>query len=106
MLFGVAVLNGVVLVSRISQLRDEEGLGLKEAIVKGSESRLRPVLMTASIAIFSLIPMLYASGAGSEIQKPLATVVVGGLITSTLLTLLLIPSMYGWFEKKRPEEEM
>ena len=105
-LFGVAVLNGVVLVSHISQLRDEEGLGLSEAILKGSVDRLRPVLMTASIAIFSLIPMLYASGAGSEIQKPLATVVVGGLITSTLLTLLLIPSMYSWFEKRKVEKEM
>jgi cobalt-zinc-cadmium resistance protein CzcA len=105
-LFGVAVLNGVVLVSRISQLRDEEGLALTEAILKGSVDRLRPVLMTASIAIFSLIPMLYASGAGSEIQKPLATVVVGGLITSTLLTLLLIPSMYSWFEKKEIQTEM
>jgi cobalt-zinc-cadmium resistance protein CzcA len=105
-LFGVAVLNGVVLVSRISQLCSEEGLDVAQAILKGSADRLRPVLMTASIAIFSLIPMLYAGGAGSEIQKPLATVVVGGLITSTLLTLLLIPSMYGWFEKKRAEGEM
>ncbi len=98
-LFGVAVLNGVVLVSRISQLRDS-GLNLDEAIKKGALDRLRPVLMTASIAIFSLLPMLYASGAGSEIQKPLATVVVGGLITSTLLTLLIIPSVYGWFDRK------
>ncbi len=105
-LFGVAVLNGVVLVSRISQLRSEEGLDLGEAILKGSADRLRPVVMTASIAIFSLIPMLYAGGAGSEIQKPLATVVAGGLITSTLLTLLLIPSMYGWFEKKQTEADM
>jgi cobalt-zinc-cadmium resistance protein CzcA len=76
--FRVAVLNGVVLVSHIAQLRDEEGLDLNEAILKGSMDRLRPVLMTASITIFSLIPMLYATGAGSEIQKPLATVVVGG----------------------------
>ncbi|MDP1994968.1 MAG: efflux RND transporter permease subunit, partial [Ignavibacteria bacterium] len=98
-LFGVAVLNGVVLVSQISQLR-EEGMELQEAIRKGSLNRLRPVLMTASIAIFSLMPMLFASGAGSEIQKPLATVVVGGLITSTLLTLLIIPAVYSWFEKK------
>lgn len=98
-LFGVAVLNGVVLVSQISQLR-EEGMELQEAIRKGSLNRLRPVLMTASIAIFSLMPMLFASGAGSEIQKPLATVVVGGLITSTLLTLLIIPSVYSWFEKR------
>ncbi len=98
-LFGVAVLNGVVLVSRIAQLR-EEGMELSEAIRAGSMSRLRPVLMTASIAIFSLIPMLFAGGTGSEIQKPLATVVVGGLITSTILTLLIIPAVYGWFEKK------
>ncbi len=104
-LFGVAVLNGVVLVSRISQLR-EEGVELQEAIRKGSLNRLRPVLMTASIAIFSLMPMLFASGAGSEIQKPLATVVVGGLITSTLLTLLIIPAVYSWFEKKKVEAEM
>ncbi|MBS3946008.1 MAG: efflux RND transporter permease subunit, partial [Melioribacter sp.] len=104
-LFGVAVLNGVVLVSQISQLRDE-GMELQEAIMKGSLNRLRPVLMTASIAIFSLMPMLFASGAGSEIQKPLATVVVGGLITSTLLTLLIIPSVYSWFEKRKVETEM
>lgn len=97
-LFGVAVLNGVVLVARISQLR-EEGIPLSKAIRMGSISRLRPVLMTASIAVFSLIPMLFASGAGSEIQKPLATVVVGGLITSTILTLLVIPAVYSWFDK-------
>ncbi len=104
-LFGVAVLNGLVLVSRISQLR-EEGFELQEAIRKGSLDRLRPVLMTASISIFSLIPMLLAGGTGSEIQKPLATVVVGGLITSTLLTLLIIPSVYSWFEKRTVEAEM
>jgi cobalt-zinc-cadmium resistance protein CzcA len=104
-LFGVAVLNGLVLVSRISQLRDE-GYELQEAIKKGSLDRLRPVLMTASISIFSLLPMLLASGTGSEIQKPLATVVVGGLLTSTLLTLLIIPSVYSWFEKRDVEAEM
>lgn len=104
-LFGVAVLNGLVLVSRISQLR-EEGVEQREAIIKGSLDRFRPVLMTASIAIFSLIPMLFATGTGSEIQKPLATVVVGGLITSTLLTLLIIPSVYSWFEKGKIEAEM
>ncbi|MCU7500972.1 MAG: efflux RND transporter permease subunit [Bacteroidota bacterium] len=96
-LFGVAVLNGVVLVSYISQLR-HEGMELKEAIEKGCNDRLRPVLMTASIAIFSLIPMLFATGPGSEVQRPLATVVVGGLFTSTILTLIVIPTMYGWFE--------
>ncbi|MGE5410582.1 MAG: efflux RND transporter permease subunit [Clostridiales bacterium] len=101
-LFGVAVLNGVVLVSHISHLHSSsENLDLNEAIRLGSIDRLRPVLMTALISIFSLVPMLYATGAGSEVQKPLATVVVGGLITSTLLTLLLIPSMYSWFEKEK-----
>jgi cobalt-zinc-cadmium resistance protein CzcA len=99
-LFGVAVLNGVVLVSRITQLR-EEGFNLNEAVIKGCENRLRPVLMTALISIFSLIPMLFASGPGSEIQKPLAIVVVGGLFTSTILTLLVIPALYGWFEGRK-----
>jgi cobalt-zinc-cadmium resistance protein CzcA len=103
-LFGVAVLNGLVLVSRISQLR-EEGMALPEAVRKGSVDRLRPVLMTAAIAIFSLMPMLFATGTGSEIQRPLATVVVGGLVTSTLLTLLIIPAVYGWFEKPVIESE-
>lgn len=98
-LFGVAVLNGVVLVSYIADLK-ENGMELQEAIKTGSISRLRPVLMTALISITSLIPMLFATGAGSEIQKPLATVVIGGLISSTLLTLVLIPAFYPWFEKK------
>ena len=98
-LFGVAVLNGLVLVSHIKQLR-EEGIPLGEAIEKGSMDRLRPVLMTAFITIFSLTPVILATGVGSEVQKPLAVVVVGGLITSTLLTLLIIPSIYSWFEKK------
>jgi len=99
-LFGVAVLNGLVLVSYISQLRDD-GMELRQAVVAGSVSRLRPVLMTALISVFSLMPMIFAQGTGSEIQKPLAVVVVGGLITSTILTLLVIPSLYGWFEKKK-----
>ncbi len=104
-LFGVAVLNGVVLVSHIAQLR-QEGVSLDEAVVKGSQDRLRPVLMTASIAIFSLIPMLYATGPGSEVQQPLATVVVGGLLTSTILTLLVLPTLYRWFEPKETEVEL
>lgn len=104
-LFGVAVLNGVVIVSYISQLR-QDGMELQEAIIKGCNDRLRPVLMTASIAIFSLIPMLYATGPGSEIQRPLATVVVGGLFTSTFLTLVLIPTIYSWFEKREVEKEL
>ncbi|MBS4013351.1 MAG: efflux RND transporter permease subunit [Bacteroidetes bacterium] len=104
-LFGVAVLNGVVLVTHINQLR-EEGLPLSEAIEKGSVDRLRPVLMTAFITIFSLIPAIISTDTGSEIQKPLAVVVVGGLITSTILTLLIIPSIYSWFEKRKVEAEM
>jgi len=104
-LFGVAVLNGVVLVSHIAQLR-EEGVPLQEAVAKGSHDRLRPVLMTASIAIFSLIPMLFATGPGSEVQRPLATVVVGGLLTSTLLTLVLLPTLYSLFEKPQVEAEL
>jgi cobalt-zinc-cadmium resistance protein CzcA len=104
-LFGVAVLNGVVLVSYISQLR-QEGVGLDDAVKQGCESRLRPILMTASITIFSLIPMLIATGPGSEVQKPLATVVVGGLLTSTIATLLILPTMYGWFERKKTEQEI
>jgi heavy metal efflux system protein len=104
-LFGVAVLNGVVLVSRIAQLR-HEGASVDEAVIKGSQDRLRPVLMTASIAIFSLIPMLYAAGPGSEVQRPLATVVVGGLLTSTFLTLVLLPTLYRWFEPKEPASEL
>jgi heavy metal efflux system protein len=102
-LFGVAVLNGVVLVSHIAQLR-QEGVPVEEAVVRGSQDRLRPVLMTAAIAIFSLIPMLYATGPGSEVQRPLATVVVGGLLTSTVLTLVVLPSLYSFFEPKGQAE--
>jgi cobalt-zinc-cadmium resistance protein CzcA len=69
--------------------------------MKGCETRLRPVLMTASIAIFSLVPMVFATGPGSEVQRPLAVVVIGGLITSTLLTLLVLPVLYGWYEQRR-----
>ncbi len=103
-LFGVAVLNGVVLVSRIAQLR-QEGASAEDAVVRGAEDRLRPVLMTASIAIFSLIPMVYATGPGSEVQRPLAIVVVGGLLTSTILTLVVLPALYRWFEPKEKEAE-
>jgi len=98
-LFGVAVLNGIVLVSYISQIHESD-VPLRKAILKGCEVRLRPVLMTASIAVFSLIPLLFATGPGSEIERPLAVVVVGGLITSTLLTLLVLPILYSYFEKK------
>jgi len=97
--FGVAMLNGIVLISFINELR-EKGLSVSEAVRKGAELRLRPVLMTASVAILGLIPMLLSSGVGAETQRPLASVVVGGLITSTLLTLILLPVIYEWIETR------
>ncbi|MFZ2854761.1 MAG: efflux RND transporter permease subunit [Rhodocyclaceae bacterium] len=101
-LWGIAVLNGVVLVSYIRSLRDE-GLSQTEAVVQGCRQRFRPVLMTATVAMLGLIPMLFASGPGSEVQRPLAIVVIGGLITSTLLTLVVLPTLYKWFEEKPVE---
>jgi cobalt-zinc-cadmium resistance protein CzcA len=98
-LFGVAVLNGMVLISAINELR-EEGTELHEAITAGCERRLRPVLMTALVAILGLTPLLFATGPGSEVQKPLAAVMIGGLITSTLMTLLVLPVLYRRFESK------
>jgi len=99
-LFGVAVLNGVVMVNAINQ-RLSGGSDQHTAAFEGALSRLRPVLMTASIAALGLIPMLLATGVGSEVQRPLATVVVGGLVSSTLLTLFVIPALYGAFSKAR-----
>jgi cobalt-zinc-cadmium resistance protein CzcA len=104
-LFGVAVLNGVVLVSYINQMR-QEGMRAEEAAFHGAEVRLRPVLMTALVASLGFIPMALSSGAGAEVQRPLATVVIGGLITSTLLTLLVLPAIYGWFIREQPEPEI
>ena len=95
--FGVAMLNGIVLVSFLNEQRGQ-GLGVREAVLRGTALRLRPVLMTASVAILGLVPMLLSSGVGAETQRPLATVVVGGLITSTLLTLVLLPTLYEWLE--------
>ncbi|OGR97841.1 MAG: cytochrome-c peroxidase [Elusimicrobia bacterium GWF2_62_30] len=97
-LFGVAVLNGVVLVTYINQLR-AKGLAMNEAISEGCLRRMRPVLMTALITVASLTPMLFASGPGSEVQRPLAVVVIGGLLTSTVLTLLVLPALYAYFSK-------
>jgi len=101
-LFGIAVLNGIVLLSYITQLR-EGGTPLREAILQGCSNRLRPVLMTATITIFSLIPLLSARGPGSEVQRPLAVVVVGGLVTSTLMTLVVLPAIYAWVARKEPD---
>jgi cobalt-zinc-cadmium resistance protein CzcA len=97
--FGVAMLNGIVLVSFINELR-EKGRSVQDAVREGAELRLRPVLMTASVAILGLVPMLLSSGVGAETQRPLASVVVGGLITSTLLTLILLPVIYEWMESR------
>ncbi len=99
-LFGVAVLNGIVLVSHLNDLR-KEGMTLREATITGSANRLRPVLMTALVASLGFIPMAFNTGPGSEVQRPLATVVIGGLVTATLLTLLVLPTIYNWIEKNR-----
>jgi cobalt-zinc-cadmium resistance protein CzcA len=101
-LWGIAVLNGVVLVSYIRSLR-EDGLSTADAVIQGCTMRFRPVLMTATVAMLGLIPFLFATGPGSEVQRPLAIVVIGGLITSTLLTLVVVPTLYRWFEDKETE---
>ena len=97
--FGVAMLNGIVLVSFLNDQR-RQGLSIRDAVRQGAALRLRPVLMTASVAILGLIPMLISTGVGAETQRPLATVVVGGLFTSTALTLLLLPLIYEWAEAR------
>lgn len=103
-LLGIAVLNGLVMVTCFRQLR-ETGLTLAQAVRQGAARRLRPVLMTATIAAFGLVPLLFASGPGSEIQRPLAIVVIGGLISATLLTLILLPILYERFGESRAERE-
>ena len=97
--FGVAMLNGIVLVSFLNEQRGK-GMSVRDAVISGTALRMRPVLMTASVAILGLVPMLLSSGVGAETQRPLATVVVGGLITSTLLTLILLPVLYDWIEQR------
>jgi heavy metal efflux system protein len=101
-LWGIAVLNGVVLVSYIRKLRTE-GMSAAEAVVEGAKVRFRPVMMTATVAMLGLIPFLFSTGPGSEVQRPLAIVVIGGLITSTLLTLVVLPTLFRWFDEKEPE---
>ncbi len=96
-LWGIAVLNGVVLVSCIRRLR-EEGMTVAQAVREGCIQRFRPVMMTATVALLGLVPFLFASGPGSEVQRPLAVVVIGGLISSTLLTLVVVPTLYRWFD--------
>jgi cobalt-zinc-cadmium resistance protein CzcA len=98
-LFGVAVLNGVVLIAYINQLRGE-GKTLEDAVRSGADIRLRPVLMTALVASVGFIPMALSTSSGSEVQRPLATVVIGGLVSATLLTLLVLPTVYAWIEER------
>jgi cobalt-zinc-cadmium resistance protein CzcA len=99
-LSGVAVLNGVMMISFINQLR-EEGRSVRDAVIEGALTRLRPVLMTALVASLGFVPMALAHGSGAEVQRPLATVVIGGIVTATFLTLLLLPTLYCWAERDR-----
>jgi cobalt-zinc-cadmium resistance protein CzcA len=100
-LFGVAVLNGIVLIAYFNRLRDDGEINITQRILKGTASRLRPVLATAAVASLGFLPMALSTSAGSEVQKPLATVVIGGLISSTLLTLIVLPVLYALFMQKK-----
>jgi len=99
-LSGVAVLNGLVMISYFNQLR-EQGRSVREAVIEGSLTRLRPVLMTALVASFGFVPMAIATGTGAEVQRPLATVVIGGILSSTFLTLIVLPVLYAWSQRQR-----
>lgn len=100
-LSGVAVLNGLVMIAFVRSLR-AEGMSLEQALREGALSRLRPVLMTALVAALGFVPMAFNVGAGAEVQRPLATVVIGGIVSSTLLTLLVLPVLYRWLHRERP----
>jgi cobalt-zinc-cadmium resistance protein CzcA len=100
-LSGVAVLDGLVLVAAIRQ-NIEKGLAVRDAVYEASMARLRPILMTGLVAGLGFVPMAIATGSGAEVQRPLATVVIGGLITSVLLKLVLIPAIYPWFDSGKP----
>ena len=104
-LFGVAVLNGLVLVSAINKLR-AEGRNLPEAVQEGAQTRLRPVLMTALVASLGFVPMALSTGMGAEVQRPLATVVIGGIVSSTLLTLVVLPALYALLEREGKIKEV
>ncbi len=103
-LSGVAVLNGLVMLTFIKKLR-EDGEGVESALITGSATRLRPVLMTAMVAALGFVPMAIATGPGAEVQRPLATVVIGGIISSTLLTLIVLPALYRIFSTDEEKEE-
>lgn len=101
-LFGVAVLNGIVLIAEFNRLKKEGVTDIRYIVMEGTKVRLRPVLMTAAVASLGFLPMALSHGPGAEVQRPLATVVIGGLLTATLLTLLVLPLLYIWFEKAKP----
>jgi cobalt-zinc-cadmium resistance protein CzcA len=103
-LFGVAVLNGIVLITEFNRLKEQGMHDLKFIIMEGTKVRLRPVLMTASVASLGFLPMALSAGAGAEVQRPLATVVIGGLVSATFLTLVLLPILYMWLEKEKPKK--
>ncbi len=103
-LWGIAVLNGIVLVSYIRSLR-QSGIELRRAIMDGAKLRFRPVMMTATVAALGLVPFLFSTGPGAEIQRPLAIVVIGGLITSTILTLVVVPALYSFFDDRPVSDE-
>jgi cobalt-zinc-cadmium resistance protein CzcA len=98
-LSGIAVLNGVVLVNYFNQLRHETGSQGEQLVIAGTMIRLRPVLMTALVDVFGFLPMVLSTGVGAEVQRPLAAVVIGGIVSSTLLTLIVLPTLYCVFEK-------
>ncbi len=100
-LFGIAVLNGIVLIEHFKELKEQGIMDIKERVIRGTTERLRPVLLTASAAALGFLPMAVSTSAGAEVQRPLATVVIGGLITSTILTLIVLPVLYAWFENKK-----
>jgi cobalt-zinc-cadmium resistance protein CzcA len=102
-LFGVAVMNGVVLLSYVRRIERESDLTPEEAVKEGAVVRMRPVVTTALVAALGFVPMALSTGAGAEVQRPLATVVIGGLVTATALTLLVLPVIYGWFSSRRKE---
>ncbi|EMG21719.1 RND transporter, Hydrophobe/Amphiphile Efflux-1 (HAE1)/Heavy Metal Efflux (HME) family, permease protein [Leptospira interrogans serovar Copenhageni str. LT2050] len=97
-LSGISVLNGLVKLDTIHRIREKEKISLRDAVLKGATSRIRPVIMTALVASFGFMPMAFGSGLGSEVQKPLATVVIGGIVSSTILTLVISPVFYYWLE--------
>jgi cobalt-zinc-cadmium resistance protein CzcA len=105
-LFGVAVLNGIVLISEFNRLKQHGINDLKHIIMEGTKTRMRPVLMTAAVASLGFLPMAISNGPGAEVQRPLATVVIGGLISATFLTLVILPVFYNWFEKKKKKHKL